>query len=410
LRYILILTITIINLIAGGYKIPEQSLNSMALSGANVAYSISADTAYFNPANMSFMKNSNFIESGITLAHLPSNKFSGFQALSPINILPSNNSSEVENIYIPFFHFVSKEYNNFRYGLSLTVPDGLTKRWDNGLQKLFAQKFKLKIIEINPSFSYKVNNKFSIGGGIRFIYSEGIVKSDGFEIGKPIKRDMEGDTVEFGYNLALSYRPLDTINIALTYRSNIDLKEEGKAKLSLNNLSSIYDTSVTIPLPASLNLAISKKLSKDFIVEFNYEKTFWSKYKNLDFNYKTPIFSMLKTPFDDPKAKNWKDTNTYRVGVSWQVTDNITLMGAYAYDETPVPIKNLSYELPDSNAHIFSAGIRIKHNKKLSYGFAILYDKKDDISIKVGENANGIIGEFNDGGAILTTFGISYEF
>jgi len=410
LKHILTLSIATASLIAGGYKIPEQSLNSMALGGASVAYSVGADSAYFNPANMSFMKNSNFIESGITLAHLPANEFSGFQALSPTTILASTNSSEVENIPIPFFHFVSKEYDDFRFGLSLTVPGGLTKRWDNGVQKLFAQEFGLKIVELNPSFSYKVNDKFSIGAGVRLVYSEGIVKSDGFAIGKSIARDMEGDTVEFGYNLALSYRPLDDLNIALTYRSNIDLKEEGLAKLSLSNLSSTHNSSVTIPLPASLNLAISKALNENFVIEFNYEKTFWSEYKNLDFVYDTPIFAMLKSPFDDPKAKNWRDTNTYRVGVSWQVTSDITLMGAYAYDETPVPVANLSYELPDSDAHIFSGGIRVKYSDKLSYGFAILYDKKDSITLNAGENTNGIIGEFNDGGTILTTIGVSYEF
>jgi len=410
LKHILILSIATGSLIAGGYKIPEQSLNSMALGGANIAHTVGADSAYFNPANMSFMKNSNFIESGITLAHLPSINFNGFQALSPTTILASNNSSEVENIPIPFFHFVSKDYNDFRFGLSLTVPAGLTKRWKNGVQKLFAQEFGLKIVEFNPSFSYKLNDKLSIGGGVRLIYSEGVVKSNGFDIGKPIARDMEGDTVEYGYNLALSYRPLDDLNIAVTYRSKIDLKEEGDAKLSLGTLLDTYNSSVVVPLPASFNLAISKALNDNFVIEFNYEKTFWSEYKNLDFVYDRAIFPTLKAPFDNPKAKNWRDTNTYRVGVSWQVTDDIILMGAYAYDETPVPVANLSYELPDSDAHIFSGGIRVKYSDKLSYGVAILYDKKDSIDIGAGENQNGIIGKFDDGGAILTTIGISYEF
>ena len=35
---------------AGGYKIPELSLNSMALGAAYIAHTTHADTAYFNPA------------------------------------------------------------------------------------------------------------------------------------------------------------------------------------------------------------------------------------------------------------------------------------------------------------------------------------------------------------------------
>ena len=49
-----VLTSTI--LMAGGYKIPEVSLNAVALGAANVAHSNGADAAYYNPANMAFMK------------------------------------------------------------------------------------------------------------------------------------------------------------------------------------------------------------------------------------------------------------------------------------------------------------------------------------------------------------------
>jgi len=50
---------------AGGYKIPEQSLNSMALGAAYVAHTTGADTAYFNPANMSFMDaEKSYVEGG----------------------------------------------------------------------------------------------------------------------------------------------------------------------------------------------------------------------------------------------------------------------------------------------------------------------------------------------------------
>ena len=39
-------------LMASGYKIPETSTNSVALSGANIAHTRSTDAAYDNPANM----------------------------------------------------------------------------------------------------------------------------------------------------------------------------------------------------------------------------------------------------------------------------------------------------------------------------------------------------------------------
>jgi len=396
---------------SGGYKIPEQSLNSMALGAAYVAHTTDADTAYFNPANMSFLDDHiQYIEGGITLAHLPSNTYKGVQLLPGVGSISANGESEVENLPIPYFHYVSPSMGNWRYGISMTAPAGLTKRWKTPVQKLFAEEFTLKNVELNPVIAYKINENFSIGGGIRIVYSEGIVKSDGNAVGIAAKRNMEGNTLEFGYNLAIAYKPTSDINLAVTYRSNIDLKEDGEANLYLGAVGQQYNADVTIPLPAALNLAVSKTWDNTLTVEFVYERTFWSSYKTLDFNYDRTIQAGLIGAFDNPKNKNWKDSNTYRIGVTYNMNNKLTLMGGYAYDETPVPTKTLSYELPDSNANIFSAGFRYKQTKTLSWGAAILYDKKDSRSFSLGKNENGIVGTFSDGGAVLMTLGASYRF
>ena len=393
---------------AGGYKIPEQSLNSMALSAAYVAHTTGADTAYFNPANMSFMNaDKSYVEGGITLAHLPSNVYS---------LGPLSGESEVEDLPIPFFHYVSKPIEDFRWGLSLTVPGGLTKCWETPFQKLSAEEFTLKIVELNPSVSYKVADNFSIGGGLRFIYSEGVVKSDGThpDLGY-LKRDMEGDTFEFGYNLAMTYKPTSDINVAVTYRSNIDLNEEGTAKLSGGGDTYDGDTSVEVPLPAALNVAISKTWNDKFTLEFNYERTYWSSYTTLDFNYgQTLPNDILIGAFDNPIDKNWKDTNTFRIGTTIKMDNKITAMMGFAIDETPVPVETLGFELPDSDAKIFSMGFRYQQTEDLSWGAAFLYDSKESLTVAPGVNPNvnptSFPAGFSEGGAFLTTIGVAYEY
>jgi len=412
MRKIVLLSIsTSAVVLAGAYKVPEQSVNSTALGSAYVAHTIGADTAYFNPANMAFMEEKQFSEIGLTWAYLPRNKFEGVQAYSTTEVYPASNKSEIENLQLPFIHYVSKPIGQFRWGGSLTVPGGLTKRWKSGQQKLFAEEFTLKVIEVNPVVSYKVSDKFALGGGLRLIYSEGVVNSDGSETTKPIKREMEGDTIEFGYNLAMTYRPTADINMAVTYRSNIDLDEEGEANLYLANMGNQYDASVTVPLPAALNLSVSKTWLDKYTVELNYEKTYWAAYKELDFKYNSALpNAILTSSFDDAKERNWKDTDTFRVGVTAEVTPTVTVMAGYAKDETPVNKKSLSYELPDSDADVYSLGVRIKHNDNLSYGIAYLHDKKEPFSLAAGENESGIIGKFSEGGADLITVGMQYKF
>jgi len=384
---------------AAAYKIPEQSLNSMALGAAYVAHTTDADTAYYNPANMSFLDpDVRYFETGITLAHLPPNTFEGVQYLAPPPNPPSfaNGESETENIPIPYMHYVAPAMGKWRYGVSLTAPAGLTKRWESFPQNLFAEEFTLKNVELNPVLSYRVSDTFSIGGGLRAVYSEGLVKLAAFPLFNIPATKMEGDTIAFGYNLAATYKPTPDVNLAVTYRSKVDLKEEGTATIGGNPM----DASVTLPIPAALNIAISKTWNDKVTLEFVYERTFWSAYKTLEF---------VGTPLP-VKDKSWEDTNSFRFGLTYQYSDRLTLMAGYAYDATPVPARTLSYELPDSDAHIFSAGFKYQQTENLSWGAAVLYDYKVSRMLSPGENENGIVGEFSDGGSVLATVGISYKF
>jgi long-chain fatty acid transport protein len=389
---------------AAGYKIPEQSVNSTALSAAYIAHTSGADTAYYNPAAMSFMEDKYYFEGGLTLAHLPSIEFT-----SDANAA-YNGKSKVENIPIPYGHFVSKAHGDWRWGVSLTAPGGLSKRWDTAVQKASAKEFTLRVVELSPSFSYKLSDNFSLGGGARLVYSDGVVKST-----YTVSRDMKGDTLAAGYNLAMLYKAPSDINLAATYRSKVNLNEKGNAKL-YSGTTMVYNggASVEIPLPATLTIGASKTWNDKLTVEVDWERAYWSAYKELDFQYDSAIPAPLVPYFDNPVAKNWKDSDTYRLGVTYKMDDALTLMGGYSKGESPVPNNTIGFELPDSDATYYSAGFKYKQNENLSWGAALLYADKDSLHIPAGSgNANGAInagGTFDKGGAILATVGASYEF
>jgi long-chain fatty acid transport protein len=169
------------------------------------------------------------------------------------------------------------------------------------------------------------------------------------------------------------------VAIGITYRSKIDLNEEGQANLYLSGIGRQYDASVSVPIPAALNIGISKTWNDRLTLEFVYERTFWSAYETLDFEYGAPIQPVLVEAFDDSKDKLWEDTNTFRLGLTYQYNDKLTLMAGYSYDETPILEEHVSYELPDSDAKIFSMGFRYQQTENLSWGLAMLYDAKDSL-------------------------------
>ena len=395
-------------LLASGYRLPESSINSTALSGAYIANAHGADAAYYNPANMAFGSDRSYAEGAITYINLGSIKYSDRRGA-----LFSGKTKD-ENLIAPSLFFASRSYNGLRYGLSLNVPGGLSKRWDSPYQELFAKEFTLKIIEFNPSLAYRIGDQFAIGGGLRIIYSEGVVKSDGMPIttasggavNKPAARDMEADTTEYGYNLALTYKPISNLHIAATYRSNVDLNHEGNAKLYLSG-TKLYDggASVEVPLPAVAALALSYDLG-DTVVEVEWDRTFWSKYKKLDFEFKDSVPAALRAAFDAPQPRAWDDTDAYRIGITHQLTGALTLMGGFAIDENPAPDRNLGFELPDSDAKIVSAGFRYRYSNQLTLGASVLYDSKEKRTV----TNDAVNGTFKDGSATLVTMGVAYSY
>jgi len=385
------------SLYAGGYKIPETSVNGVALSAANVARSHGADAAYYNPANMVFMADENAIEADLMVIGLDPTNFKGKGSQLGVDI-----DAESETFFIPSLNYVSPKLGNARIGVNISVPGGLTKRWNDSPAKDKAEEFTLQVIEINPTVAFAVTDNFAFAAGFRLLHSEGIVKST-----SAISRDMEGDSFDVGYNLALAYKPTKSLEFGLTYRSKVNLTQEGTAKLYDVGSTTlpVYDggSTVSVPLPAFLNIAAAYTFSTQTTIEIVYERNFWSAYSTLDFNYAGDIGN-LKEKLDDPIAKDWKNTNAYRIGIT-QEFDAVTLMAGAVIDETPVPDSTLSYELPDSDSLSFSLGGRYDLTDSINMGISALYSMRDD-----REANNEIEGTFSNSDVLIISAGLGFKF
>ena len=401
-------------LFAGGYNIPEKSVNSTALSSAVVAHSIGADAAYYNPANISFMDDGSQMELDFTYIGLSKVDYKGdVGATSDIST-----SSKKEDFLVPTFFYVSPKVGQMRYSLSMVSPGGLSKRWSELPAAASSKEFTLQTIELNPSASYMVNDKLSIAAGLRMVYTTGVVKA---EYPGMFSQDLEGDSVDFGYNLALAYKPTKELEFGLTYRSNIDLSVEGDADMYASSVflqsqgipavqanamaidpARNVDASVNVPLPAQLNIALAYTFAEKTTIEFVYERNFWSKYKSLNFDFEDAVAESI---FGSPSAKNWDDVNAYRFGVT-HILDKYTLMAGVVFDNTPIPESTLGFELPDSDSTSISAGMRYQMSDKMDFGISALYSMRDDRRVKNSD----LDGEFTNSNILLVSTGIGYKF
>ncbi|WP_345993316.1 outer membrane protein transport protein [Sulfurimonas sp. HSL-1716] len=373
-------------LMAGGYKIPESSLNAVALSSAYVANAHGADAAYYNPANMVFSDNKDgAIEVDATYIGLSKIDFKNSAGTVDI-------SSKPESFAVPTFHYVSPAFDEARFGFSIVSPVGLSKRWSDTPASLTANEFTLKTVEFNPSLAYKLNDKLAVAFGLRAIYSSGVVKNAGYK--------MDGEGFDYGYNFALTLRPDKDTNIALTYRSQIDLHISGDTfMVAAGNNGGVK---VSVPVPAVISIAASHTYDNDTTVEAVFEHNVWSAYEKLDFDFSDPTADAL---FGSARAKNWQDTDTFRLGLTHKYKKTTAMVG-FAYDPSPVPNSTLGYELPDSTGKIFSLGGRYDISDTLNVGIAGLIDVKDDRKV----HNTSIDGKFTSSRAYLVTAGVEYRF
>lgn len=414
-KKILTMSILAANLLnASGFILNEQSSDGIALANANVATNFGADASYYNPANMVFLDDKLSIE----------NSFSYFQ----LNKVGFKNSANNENFkskkskaFAPTFHAVSPSYGDWRFGLSLVVPAGMVMRWDHQTARNTAAKFELKVVELNPTVAYKINEQFSVGFGLRTTYARGSVENYNNQIPKITHgRELKGDSIDYGYNLALAYRPVENLSFGATYRSKIKMSLKGHTKVNIKSalpqLNLNYDGAINIdaPVPATLNLAVAYTW-RDTTFMFAYQRTYWSAWKEMDFDYADVSAAQLRNPifkkgYEDAHPRNWRDTNSYRIGIAHNATDKLRLMGGFMIDKKTSLDDKTGFDVPDTNAYVYSAGLNYKINSDLEIATAFLYQDRQARKVNSTDSTVGANGEFQRAGAYIVNLGVKYKF
>lgn len=395
---------------AGGYKIPENSTNAVALGAANIAHNHnSADAAYYNPAKMIFMSSENHIDANLIYIGLEEAKYEGDVTFNTTPLGSQDIKSETEDFLIPSLHYVSSSLgeNGARVGMSIVSSGGLSKRWKDSVATMSAEEFSMQTIEFNPSVAFELSEKVGIAFGFRAISSSAVAKAT--PASNLIYQDMEGDSLDFGYNLALAYQPTKELEIGMTYRSKIALTLDGTADLKYTDLATgttvldgSYDGAVTLPLPASFDIAMAYTFSTQTVVEFVYERTMWSSYKELNFEYSDPTAEAI---FGSAKDKSWSDANSYRLGITQKLED-FTVMGGVVIDKSPIPEENIGFELPGSDSVSYSLGMRYQVEKNLDLSLAGLYSIHEQRDV---EN-DSLDGSFSGANVLFISMGVGYRF
>lgn len=312
----------------------------------------------------------------------------------------------------PELFYKSPIFYGFNVGLSITAPSGMTLDWDGEGGKFLDNTF-IAMIEANPVLSFKFADWLSIGAGGRIVYGMGKFQNslyvpyeasmDQNIIGGQITIESKGTTavdqtsdtqgVGYGWNTAVTIKPLafwtDSLIVSGTYRSPVHIDFKGKLQAKARTgtaqnpiITTDMDADLTLStdIPPVFQFGIAQRMGS-FLLEFVYERNFWSYGNKFEFQYKNQRFSNIAGSMKDEIGnteeervayienmmsgadydsvaigRGWKDTNSYRLGLTYGVGEKFRAMASVAFDETPVPKDG--FGIPDADGYMVGVGAR----------------------------------------------------
>jgi long-chain fatty acid transport protein len=407
---------------SSGFALIEQSGSGTgnAYSGAAAAAE-DASTIYFNPAGMSLLPSGRHISIGGHYIE-PSARFRNGTS-TPATLFggaSSNLTSEQAGVsaLVPNAYFVMDWSPDMRLGLGISVPFGLTTEYSNDWVGRFqAIKSELMTININPSVSWKINDRLAIGMGLNYqninaeftsktnyaasVFS-GVVAAGG---GVPAATaaaagvatagqaegltTLKGKDAAWGWNTGIAFALSAQTRLAAAYRSRIKYSLEGTVKFdnrpaALAAAAPDGNIKLDVSMPDTLSLALSHLVNPRLQILGDVTWTGWkvlSKFEAVRTN-SVPVSgsALLSIPY------NWRNTWRIGIGANYQTTDRWMLKAGIAYDQTPTNNTDRGVRLPDGNRTWLSAGAkyRLSDSATLDFGYARLRVKDPGVNSNAG--------------------------
>ena len=375
---------------AEGYQVNLQSTKQTAMGHVGAALKLGAESMHFNPAGMVFMENAIDLSAGASFTY-------------PIATFKSNGiKSETDNpVSTPFFAYAGfKIYDNLAAGIGVNNPYGSSLKWGkNWIGADVIQDISLKSFNIQPTLSYKICDKLSIGAGMMIAFGNvelsramlpaGTLTAMGmgpeFADVIPVSATLTGSSkISLGYNVGILYDLTERISLGASFRSRVKMKvDEGTARLDYASdaIKSVIQSlptfpqldqgtfSAEMPMPANLNIGIAYKATDRLLLSAEAQAVFWKAYDELDIKFSQNVLNGYSLRAE----KNYKNVAAYRIGGEYNLTDRFDLRAGLYYDQSPIRKELYNPETPGMDKIGISTGFSFRPVQNLSIDFAFLY-------------------------------------
>ncbi|MGF1874724.1 outer membrane protein transport protein [Photobacterium frigidiphilum] len=353
------------NTMAAGFQLAEYSATGLGRAFAGeAAMADNAGAQFRNPAMLTYLEGTQF---SIGAIYVDPN----IDVEGSVNGTQTKASDIANSAVIPNFYLSHQLNDKVFLGLAFGTNYGMETELAGDYQATqFGNQAKVTSIEINPNIAYKINEQFSVGGGVRYVIGEGHFGAALPNNGPDLKY-MEGDDTSWGWQLGTAWQINESNRIGFNYRSEVDLNLSGSAS-GLVYGGKTQPGSMDLTLPATAELASYHQLTDKVAVHASFNWTDWSSFEKLEAN----IPSYSSSP-DLIKEENWEDNYRLAVGTTYQYTNKLVLRSGIAYDTSAVSDEHRTQTIPETDRLWLSvgAGYNWSQNLTLDAGFTYIFAK-----------------------------------
>jgi long-chain fatty acid transport protein len=379
-----------------GIRVADQDPAATARGNAFVATADTPGAIYYNPAGITQLRGHN-VQAGFYGVYLESEYTSPFGEEST-----TQNDFEV----LPQFYYTFMPQKlPVAFGLGFYSPYGLEMDWpdDTGFRTL-ATEGRVTYFTLNPVVAWQIVPALSVAAGPTFNYGETDLRRGLAVPGDEFK--FEGDDTSVGFNLGLWWHPHRQHAFGISYRSatRMDFSGHSSIRSYVPMIPSGSQAAhASMPFPQHIVVGWSFRPTPRWNLEFNIDWTDWEQLDEVTLNQASGDVAL---PF------HWSSSFFYEWGVTYYFNHGLHASLGYIFSENSVPESVFNPLVPDSDRHIFSAGIGQKRNRwrwDLAYQYAIGPSREvneSQISSALGESADGRY-QFNSHACTLS---IGYEF
>ena len=383
-----------LSVFAEGYQVNLLSTKQTGMGHVGVGMKLGAESMHFNPAGLVFLKTNMDFSLGIS-AVMAKAKYSN-----------AGYSAKTDNpVSTPLYAYAGfKIYDNLAAGISLTTPYGSSLKWPRHWEGAsLIQDISLKSYVIQPTLSYKITDKLSIGVGLQLAWgnvnlSRGLMGAKDFQgigtaledylpllAGLPLTdaekqglQDMvtlmksttvppayarlEGNAhMRVGFNVGIMYDVCDKVTVGLSYRSKIKMRvKEGDAELTYSNrnIENMF---------GQMELLLAKYGS---YLPANFPNLSIPKYDQGSFHAELPL------PSNTTLGVSYRPTDRWELAldlqyVGWSAYDSLNVY----FNEAELGIAPIKAEKNYKNAMTYRIGASYKATERLDVRAGVYFDQ-----------------------------------